>query len=186
MAFFISYSRHDDAAVRVLIADLERTHRDTWLDQQLGGGEEWWQEILDQIRRSEVFVLALSDHSLTSRPCRAELDYAMALGIPVLPVQVGEIGSLRTLPIAERQVVDFRERARTYTGRSPIVDTSILFLRRLRRHPDATYRNVQEIDEMLSRQEYGDLIATGEPDDVAEPEPTIDRETDHGPRRRGI
>ncbi len=114
MAFFISYSRHDDAAVRVLIADLERTHRDTWLDQQLGGGEEWWQEILDQIRRSEVFVLALSDHSLTSRPCRAELDYAMALGIPVLPVQVGEIGSLRTLPIAERQVVDVRGRAQTY------------------------------------------------------------------------
>jgi hypothetical protein len=267
VAFFISYSRRDDSAVRVLVEDLERTRHDTWLDRELGGGEEWWQEILDQIRRCEVFVLALSDHSMASRPCRAELDYAQALGVPVLPVQVGDIASLRTLPIAERQIVDFRERARTYTGRSPIVDTSIALvvsalelsaqrgelpvplpapppipfeylmqlrlavdapdldgrvqlqvltqlkqglreeddpaarrdlvdlLRRLRRHPDATYRNVQEIDEILRGADMDDVVSSPVPateetlptpqarqgtTSVPLPSPAVD-ETDSGP-----
>jgi len=222
VTFFVSYSRRDADAVRVLAEDLELTRHDTWLDRELGGGEEWWQEILRQIRGCEVFVLALSHHSMASRPCRAELDYAIALGLPVLPIQVGDIGSLRTLPIAERQIVDFRERARTYAGRSPSVDTSIALvvaaldlstkrrdlpeplpapppipfeylmqlrvavdapeldsrlqlqvltqikqalrdeedqvarrdlvdlLRRLRQHPDITYRNVGEIDDIIA------------------------------------
>ena len=219
VTFFISYSRRDTDAVRILANDLQRTRHDLWMDEELGGGEPWWEEILDRIRRCEVFVLALSDHSMASQPCRAELDYAVALGVPVLPVQVGEVGSLRTLPIAERQVVDLRDRVRA--GRSAVVDTGIALvvaaldlrtkraalpdplpapppipfeylmqlrlavdaseldsrrqlqvltqlkqalrdeqdpairqdlaalLRRLRQHPDVTYRNAQEIDDIL-------------------------------------
>ena len=125
MAFFISYSRHDDQAVGVLIEDLGRTHHDAWVDQELGGGEKWWQEILHRIRSSDVFVLALSRHALSSRPCMAELAYANDLGIPILPVLIGDVDSLRMTPIAERQIIDYRERVQAYTGRSTVIEASV-------------------------------------------------------------
>jgi serine/threonine kinase PknH len=57
-------------------------------------------------------IFALSEGSLRSQACRAELDYARALGIPVIPVipvQVGPVQSLLATPIAEYQVIDYRE-----------------------------------------------------------------------------
>jgi hypothetical protein len=236
VAYFISYSRRDDAAVRIIAEDLERTHHEVWLDQELGGGEEWWTEILRRIRSSDVFVLALSRASLASRPCTAELAYANALGIPVLPVQVGEVESLRMTPISDRQIIDYRERVHAYVGRSTLIDVSVGLavaaleltarrgalpdplpapppipfeylmqlrlavdapelaprvqlqvltqlkqalrdeedavarqdlvdlLRRLRSHPDITYRNAQEIDDIVARPDA--VEATDHTEDV--------------------
>ena len=109
MKVFVSYSSHDDVAVRSLVADLERARQQVWLDQDLGGGDAWWAEILEQIRACTVFVFALSNNSLYSTPCRAELDYAKALRLPILPVQIGEVGSYRTDPIFSMQFVDYRD-----------------------------------------------------------------------------
>jgi hypothetical protein len=110
MDFFVSYSRRDETAVRSVVGDLARARIDVWLDQELGGGDVWWQEILQQIRDCRVFLFAVSDDSLRSRPCQAELAYAESLGIPVLPVQVGLVTNLRTASIYEKQVIDYRER----------------------------------------------------------------------------
>src|SRR3954468_15734181 len=107
---FASYSRKDEAAVQDLIADLGRAHLSVWHDQALHGGDPWWQDILQRIRECDVFLFALSKNSLASKPCRAELSYARALGIPILPVQTGPVGNLRTTPVADIQVVDYRER----------------------------------------------------------------------------
>jgi hypothetical protein len=109
---FVSYSRRDDRPVVSLIDDLRRARHTSWRDEALGGGEDWWSEILEQIRLCDVFVFALSNNSVRSRPCLAELEYALTLGLPVLPVQVGPVGSLRMTPIAEKQVIDYRPRLR--------------------------------------------------------------------------
>lgn len=106
--FFVSYSRHDEVSAKAVIADLEAVGHDVWFDRDLTGGDSWWQEILLRIRGAATFVLVLSEASLRSRPCLAEHDYARALGIPVLPVQVAEVGNLRTSPVAASQVVDYR------------------------------------------------------------------------------
>jgi hypothetical protein len=110
---FISYSSDDDVAVRSLADDLARARQQVWLDHELGGGDAWWPEILTQIRESAVFVFALSDSSLRSKPCRAELDYAEALGLPILPVQIGQVSTYRTHPIFARQLVDYRDSTRS-------------------------------------------------------------------------
>ena len=109
MKIFISYSSHDDVAVRSLAADLQRARQQVWLDQDLGGGDAWWAEILEQIRACSVFVFALSNSSLYSTPCHTELDYAKALSLPILPVQIGEMSSFRTDPIFSMQLVDYRD-----------------------------------------------------------------------------
>ena len=108
MKVFISYSRHDDAAVRSMVSDLQRARVQVWLDEDLGGGDAWWSEILEQIRGCTVFLFALTEKSLSSKPCQAELGYAQELGLPILPVQIGEISSYRVHPIFSRQLIDYR------------------------------------------------------------------------------
>ena len=108
MKVFISYSRADDVAVRSMVSDLQRARVQVWLDEDLGGGDAWWSEILGQIRGCAVLLFALSDNSLHSKPCQAELGYAQQLGLPILPVQIGELSSYRVDPIFSRQLIDYR------------------------------------------------------------------------------
>jgi hypothetical protein len=108
MALFISYSSQDKGAIEPLRSALHRAHHQVWMDEELGGGEAWWRTILEQIRSCEVFIVALSNNSLASKPCQAELRYARALQRPILPVQIGPVTNVRLNPLAETQMVDFR------------------------------------------------------------------------------
>jgi hypothetical protein len=108
MTVFISHSSRDHAAVRLLMQNLQTAHESVWLDQSLVGGDAWWQRILHQIRSCSVFMVALSNSCLQSKPCRAEIDYAKALGLPILPVLIGDVDSYRIDPIFAVQSVDFR------------------------------------------------------------------------------
>jgi class 3 adenylate cyclase len=111
MKVFISYSRLDEVPVGSMVSDLQRARVEVWLDDNLGGGDAWWSEILEQIRGCTVFLFALSDKSLYSKPCRAELGYARQLGLPILPVQIGELSSHRADPIFSTQLIDYRQPA---------------------------------------------------------------------------
>jgi hypothetical protein len=117
---FITYAREDGTTVAQLGADLEGSKRQVWIDRELTGGQAWWEEILKQIRECDLYVFALSASSLGSKPCLRELEYAQALGRPLLPIKVGEV-SIQQAPrvIADAQVVD-------YVGRTP---DSVLALR---------------------------------------------------------
>ncbi|WP_433503815.1 toll/interleukin-1 receptor domain-containing protein [Pseudonocardia halophobica] len=109
MELFISYSRLDEDMVKALSRGLEAGGADVWRDHELHGGDSWWSVILERIRACSVFVFALSDVSLhRSKPCRAELGYARALRRPVVPVQVGPVSSMRAMPLADLQVVQYR------------------------------------------------------------------------------
>lgn len=108
MGCFISYSRPDVTSVRALSQDLESSGHQVWLDQELGGGVKWWQTILQQIRTSDVFIFAVSEHWRRSKPCQQEFLYATALGIPLLPVQVGPVDNLRTLSFGQLQLIDYQ------------------------------------------------------------------------------
>lgn len=111
ISVFLSYSRKDEAAARQLESDLERGRVSVWRDTELRGGDLWWQKILEQIRACDVFVFALSNNGLASKPCRAELAYARDLGVPVLPVQIGPVDSLRTAAVGELQVIEYRQQS---------------------------------------------------------------------------
>jgi TIR domain-containing protein len=107
MAIMLSYSRKDEAVVKALARDLEAAKRQVWFDHNLVGGDAWWDSILRNIRSATVFLFALSDASLHSKPCRLELDYAFDLGRPIVPVRVGPVHSLRASPLAALQIVDY-------------------------------------------------------------------------------
>ncbi|MBX3063013.1 MAG: SUMF1/EgtB/PvdO family nonheme iron enzyme [Anaerolineae bacterium] len=86
-----------------------------WFDRELNrsGGQEWWANILEQIRQCEVFLYALTPPVLKSEPCKREYGYARALGKPVLPVLLDEV-IIRELPLELQrvQLVNFREASR--------------------------------------------------------------------------
>jgi len=107
MAIFLSYSRKDEVVVKALAQGFDSARREVWFDHDLGGGDAWWDSILENIRSATIFLFALSDASLHSKPCRLELDYALAIGRPILPVQVGPVSSLRANPLAELQIVSY-------------------------------------------------------------------------------
>lgn len=109
MPLFISYSSQDRATVDALTTALRRGQQQVWFDQELGGGESWWNKILEQIRSCDVFIVALSNNWLQSKPSQAELRYARALNRPILPVRIGDIDSMRVNPLAALQIIDYRE-----------------------------------------------------------------------------
>lgn len=121
---FVSHASQDRSAIDGLLAVLRRTRQEVWLDDELGGGEAWWQAILEKIRGCDVFIVALSNTSLASKPCLAELRYAQALYRPILPVQIGPVDSVRVTPLAATQIVDYR---------NPTSDTEIRLIEALQK-----------------------------------------------------
>ncbi|MBV8789930.1 MAG: sensor domain-containing protein [Mycobacterium sp.] len=109
MALFISYSSQDRSTVDALTNALRKGQQQVWFDQELGGGESWWNKILEQVRSCDVFIVALSNNWLQSKPSQAELRYAQALNRPILPVRIGDIDSMRVNPLAALQIIDYRE-----------------------------------------------------------------------------
>ena len=89
MRLFISYSRDDQAWVYTLRDALRAdADHDVWIDRRLVPAQDWWQTILDNVAACECFVYVLTPMSVASIYCRAELDYALALNKPVLPLML--------------------------------------------------------------------------------------------------
>jgi hypothetical protein len=111
VSIFITYAREDGPVIAAVRSDLARMHRGVWIDEMLLGGQQWWDVILAEIRKCDIYVFALSSHSLRSKPCRAELEYAQELGKVIVPIMVGDVDhSLAPPVVANAQVLDLRQR----------------------------------------------------------------------------
>jgi len=87
MKIFISYSSMDKALCENIIGFLEDLDHTVWADQSLKSGQEWWNEILQEIRQAEVFITLLSKNYDSSGACDQELHYATELNKVVLPIR---------------------------------------------------------------------------------------------------
>lgn len=109
MQIFVSYSSHNRPAVKALVADLASLGHETWFDQELSGGQVWWDTILSNLRDCDLFIFALTGHALKSGPCKLEYTYAYELGKPILPVLLSDDITISLLPVIlqERQFVNY-------------------------------------------------------------------------------
>jgi hypothetical protein len=114
MLIFISYSRQNQELVDILARDLATLGHSVWLDEELTGGQTWWDHILAKVRECDVFVAGLSPAALDSAACKLEHGYAAKLGKPILPVLLAEGVSLNLLPpaLSAIQYVDYRRQER--------------------------------------------------------------------------
>jgi hypothetical protein len=90
MQFFISYSRVDRPFTERFVSRLRRMYpkHHVWYDDELLGGDIWWDEILDQIAACDIFIYLLSNESVTSPYCHAEFTEARRLQKRIITVQV--------------------------------------------------------------------------------------------------
>jgi hypothetical protein len=116
MDLVITYTSADRDKIRPLLDGLHRLRYQVWFDQELSGGQDWWDAILGRIRACDALVLALSPAVIDSEPCAREMSYARAVGKPILPVMIERV-RLELLPkhIASVQIVDFTDPA----GKAP-------------------------------------------------------------------
>lgn len=107
---FLSYCRADSQRVQRLAEDVRALGYNPWLDQEIGGGQAWWNEILKQIRSAEIVVVALSAAALDSVACLREYEYAVALGKAILPICVNADFAPALMPasLAALQVVTWK------------------------------------------------------------------------------
>ena len=108
-AIFLSYGRKDQSRVRSLADVMRRLGHQVWLDAEISGGQRWWDTILEEVRRCNAFVFALSPESSSSDACQRELRWATALAKPILPVCIaGDLASHLPAELSTLHVVDFR------------------------------------------------------------------------------
>lgn len=107
MQLFISYARKDASSVNQLEQMLEANGHRVWYDQELHGGEPWWDGILTQIENCDVFIFVLSPASAASPACQTEYGYAQALSKPILPLMV-EAAELPNPALRDTQYIDAR------------------------------------------------------------------------------
>lgn len=106
---FISYNRASVETVSSLAEDLATMGHAVWYDQALTGGQRWWDNILEKLRDSTLFMPILTPEALDSQACKRELQYAAALGKPILPLLLSREINPNFLPksLGEIQFVDY-------------------------------------------------------------------------------
>ncbi|GAB4573945.1 MAG: hypothetical protein Kow0077_18080 [Anaerolineae bacterium] len=106
MRLFISYARVDKPFC-IQIVDTLEVH-ETWYDQRLYAGQNWWKEILYRLEWCEAFVYLLSNDSVTSDYCIKEYELARSMNRPIIPVVLQE-GVTLPRGLEEVQYVDFSQ-----------------------------------------------------------------------------
>src|SRR5262245_5208678 len=109
MRIFITYSSKNRDRVAALADDLNAMGHTAWFDQELTGGQAWWQEILSHILDCDLYIFALTPEALDSSPCKLEYTYAHSLKKRILPILLSEV-NLNLLPpeLSMIQLVDYR------------------------------------------------------------------------------
>ncbi len=109
-SIFISYDRDDRPFIRQLARQLRRVYGDekVWFDENIRGGEDWWNEIRKEIATREIFMFLLSTESAKSPYCQAELGEANRLKKEVLPVRIDPIQNIPD-DLKQIQYVDMSE-----------------------------------------------------------------------------
>lgn len=108
---FISYSRRDQEFVTRLASELDQQVAGVWFDQSdIQVGQQWHDEIMDGIRACKALILVLSPDAAESRYVREELNKALELGKPIIPIlyrPANWSGEFETL-VKEVQTLDLR------------------------------------------------------------------------------
>ena len=87
--------------------DLCIAGHETWRDSSLYGGGTWWEEILRRIAECDIFIALISRDAVNSTACQRELDWAEALGKPLIAVAVERIAFALPTGLSRGQVVDY-------------------------------------------------------------------------------
>src|SRR5512143_2275073 len=114
MAIFVSYSSQDRDQAERLIQQLGTLEQDVYFEQKSPQGKVWWSQVFDTIKHSDLFVFALTPHTVNSYARIMECSYALALRKRVLWVMIKNI--VRLPPeLSATEIIDYREESEAAT-----------------------------------------------------------------------
>lgn len=91
-SIFISYSREDERQALHLLSVLRKEGFVVWIDQEaIAGASIWSDEIVQNIKSSQIFIALLSDASVNSTNVAKEIALAAEHGKIILPVEIGNV-----------------------------------------------------------------------------------------------
>ena len=88
---FISYSHEDEEMVSRIARIIEENEMDPMWDKKFQFGQGFHEQIKNFIAHSDVFLPVLTLVSDSRKWVHQEIGYAMAMGIPVIPLAIGEL-----------------------------------------------------------------------------------------------
>ena len=92
VSVFVSYADVDSQMVEQITSYLEAVGYQVWMDRAtITGGEMWRARVVEAIEESDVFILALSPDSATSKHVLQELNIADAEAKPILPIMIAAV-----------------------------------------------------------------------------------------------
>lgn len=144
MQLFISYA-HDDMPICKQFVKLLEAH-EVWFDQNLRGGEEWWQRILDRLAWCEGLIYLLSPASVESEYCRREANIALSSGKVLIPVIIHRRAQMPEF-LKHIQYIDLSEGLESVESVLQLMNT-LFFAERLARsrHISEKAINISETD----------------------------------------
>jgi len=89
---YISYSHVDKAAADAACATIERSGVRCWIaPRDITPGDEWSAAIIKAIDNCRAMVLIFSTNANNSRQIRREVERAISVGIPLVPVRIEDV-----------------------------------------------------------------------------------------------
>jgi hypothetical protein len=89
---YISYSHVDKAAADAACATLERAGIRCWIaPRDITPGDEWSAAIIKAIDQCRAMVLIFSANANSSRQIRREVERAITVGVPLVPVRIEDV-----------------------------------------------------------------------------------------------
>ena len=79
---FLSYSSSSKSAVKELVGDLQDLGHRVWFDQELNGGQDWWDQICTSIEKCKFFILAVVGKVLNGEGGRWDRAHVDAIWYP--------------------------------------------------------------------------------------------------------
>ena len=86
MRLFISYASVDRDVVREIVNVLDSAGHETWLDLWLLPGQDWRQQTISAIEKSDALIYVLTPESVESEECQWEAAKAIEKRKPIIPV----------------------------------------------------------------------------------------------------
>ncbi|MCI4645666.1 MAG: TIR domain-containing protein [Hyphomonadaceae bacterium] len=87
---FLSYRRTDQPLARALVEAMEAEGLDVWWDQEIEGGEDWREAIVEGLTASQSLVILFSEDCNSSKQLKKELAIADTLDKEIIPVLIEE------------------------------------------------------------------------------------------------
>ena len=104
---FVSYAHEDQSRIQDDVARLNDVVETVWLDESIGAGSPWREEIAEAIERCDVFLFFVSRSSIASEHCRRELNYALETRRRIIAVhlEATELSPGQKMSLMDRQAI---------------------------------------------------------------------------------